>query len=332
MDMLTEAVELAQQRQPFVLATVVWRRGPTSGRSGSKAIIHADGTMNGWLGGACAEPSLRKHAQQALSTGEPMVLALGDMIGDAPNVMRSDTADVRHIAMACESDGALAVYLEPYLPAPQVVVVGRSPATDAIAEIALSVGWTALVIDDGGDAGTHTRPELVRTKLDFDSFGGTGLGPVDAATAVVVATQGHYDDLALEAALRTSAGYVGLVASRRRADAVLAMLAAAGVGPDALACVHAPAGLDLGSMDNAEIAVSVMADLVQRRAAGELVVPVGMMAGMLPRREAIDPVCAMTVFVDDAKYHAVVEGVDYWFCAAGCRKAFVAAPHDYLRA
>ena len=122
---------------------------------------------------------------------------------------------VRSIAMACESEGALEVYLEPHRPEPQVIVVGRSPAVDALAEMAVSLGWAAAVIDDGGNPDEHTRPELVRTKLDL-----SGLG-VDGATAVVVATQGHYDDLALEAALALEAGYVGLIASDRRAATVL---------------------------------------------------------------------------------------------------------------
>lgn len=339
MDVLAEALDLTRRRRPFVLATVIGRRGPTSGRQGAKAIIDAGGILCGWLGGACAEPSVVRLARETLATGEPMVVMLGDLdpagagsvSGGAGSAGTVAGADTRRLALACDSDGALEVYLEPHLPVPQVVVVGRSPAVDALAEIACAVGWSALVIDDAGDPETHTRPELVRTKLDFDDL------VVDAATAVVVATQGHYDDLALAAALRTCAGYVGLVASRRRAAAVLEHLADSGVAPDELARVNAPAGLDLGEVAHAEIAASVMADLVRRRAAGELAAPVGAAEGSAAvpapaRREAVDPVCAMTVFVDDARYHVVHDGADYWFCSAGCRRKFLAAPRGFLPA
>ena len=315
---LVDAVELSEQRVPYVLATVVWRRGPSSGRQGSKAVVLADGTVRGWLGGACAEPSVVRHARECLETGQPALLFLGQ-----PDELDGRSQEgVRSIAMACESEGALEVYLEPHRPEPQVVVVGRSPAVDALAEMAVSLGWGATVIDDGGNPDEHTRPELVRTKLDL-----SGLG-IDGATAVVVATQGHYDDLALEAALESDAGYVGLIASDRRAATVLDHLRSRDTSGADLDRVHAPAGLDLGAVANAEIAVAVMADLVARRVRGELVT--GGSSEALRRVEAIDPVCGMTVAVDDAKYHTVHDGNDYWFCAPGCLRAFTANPQTFL--
>ena len=315
---LAEAVELSEQRVPYVLATVVWRRGPSSGRQGSKAVVLADGAVRGWLGGACAEPSVVRHARQCLETGEPALLFLGQ-----PDELDGRSQDgVRSIAMACESEGALEVYLEPHRPEPQVVVVGRSPAVDALAETALALGWDATIIDDGGNPDEHARPEIVRTKLDL-----TGLG-IDGATAVVVATQGHYDDLALEAALALDTGYVGLVASPKRAAAVIDHLADRGVPRSETDRVQAPAGLDLGPVANAEIAVAVMADLVARRARGELTATGP--GPTPPRAEATDPVCGMTVLVDDAKYHTVHDGNDYWFCASGCQRAFKSDPTAFL--
>ena len=315
---LAEAVELTTLRVPYVLATVVWRRGPSSGRQGSKAVVLADGTVRGWLGGACAEPSVVGHARECLESGQPALLFLGQ-----PDEFDGRSQEgVRSIAMACESEGALEVYLEPHRPEPQVVVVGRSPAVDALAEIALALGWGAMIVDDGGNPDEHSRPEIVRTKLDL-----SGLG-IDRATAVIVATQGHYDDLALEAALAHGPGYVGLVASDRRAAAVLDHLRDRGITNSDTGRVHAPAGLDLGEVPNAEIAVAVMADLVARRARGELVATGSDPAPL--RAEAVDPVCGMTVLVDDAKYHTVHEGADYWFCAPGCLKAFNSDPSAYL--
>ena len=169
------------------------------------------------------------------------------------------------------------------------------------------------MVDDGGDAAEHPFPELVRTTLDLADL---GIGPT---TAIVIATQGHYDDLALQAALATEAGYVGVIAAEKRASSLLQSLRDEGVDETQLARVHAPAGLDLGAIENAEIAVAVLADLVARRAAGQL--RGGAVA--LTRPEAVDPVCGMTVFVDSAKYHTSTDGTDYYFCAAGCQRAFL---------
>jgi xanthine dehydrogenase accessory factor len=314
---LAEAVETARARRPFVLATVLWRRGPSSGREGSQALILGDGTIRGWLGGACAEPTVVKEALACLADGSPRRL----LLGLADEVDRPAPEGHLVVPMACESEGAMEVHLEPNLPAPQVIVIGRSPAVDALAAMVEAIGWVPVILDDGGTPDHHARPELVRTKLDLDGL------VVDEATAVVVATQGHYDDLALEAALATSAGYIGLVASPARAEAVRDHLRDRGVPEPDLDRIVAPAGLDLGGLPNAEIAVAVLAELVQRRAAGDL-------TAAAPRTdagaEAVDPVCGMTVLIAEARYHLVHDGLDHYFCAAGCMRAFRSDPAQFV--
>jgi xanthine dehydrogenase accessory factor len=312
---LAEAVSLVEARHPFALATVVWRRAPSSGHVGAKAIITPDGFVRGWLGGACAEPTVVREALAALEDGRPRLLFLGP----ADELPGRDLDDVTLAPMACESEGALEVYLEPFLPKPQLVVIGRSPAVHALARHATALEWDVTVIDDGGVATEHPFPERVRTSLDLDDL---EIGP---ATAIVVATQGHYDDVALHAALRTDAGYIGVVAAEKRASSLLRLLHDQGVDDAQLARVHAPAGLDLGPVSNAEIAVAVLADLVRRRAAGELR---GGAQGP-PRRDAVDPVCGMTVYTDDAKHHLVHRGRDVWFCSATCRRAFTDDPDAF---
>ena len=136
LSVLQEAVALAEAREPFVLATVVWRRGPSSGQQGSKAVILADGTVRGWLGGACAEPTVVVQAREALLDGEPRLLLLGDVEdpSGAPAGCASSgggPGGTYSVPMACENDGALEVYLEPVPPRPQLVVIGRSPAVAA---------------------------------------------------------------------------------------------------------------------------------------------------------------------------------------------------------
>jgi xanthine dehydrogenase accessory factor len=299
---LAEAVALAGARTPFVLATVVWRRAPSSGQVGAKALILADGTVHGWMGGACAEPTVVREARAALQDGRPRLLFLGQ----PDELDQRAEAGMLTVPMACESEGAIEVYLEPYLPAPQVVVMGRSPAVATLAALVPALGWEVVVLDDG--------------QVDL---AGLGIGP---SSAIVVATQGHYDDLALDAALGTDAGYVGLVASAKRAATVLELLRDRGLGDDQLARVIAPAGLDLGAVSNPEIAVAILAELVSRRASGQLVdAPL-----VTAVEEAVDPVCGMTVDPRVTRYQSVFDGRDFWFCAPGCKAAFDADPAAYV--
>src|SRR3954451_21419 len=221
-DLLAEAAALRDARRPYVHATVVWRRAPTSGQIGAKAVVLADGTVRGFIGGACAEPTLVRQALEALRDGQPRLLFLGPS-DEFDGVLRDG---VVRVPMACESEGALEIYLEPVVPSPRVVVVGRSPLAVTLAALAADVGWSADIVDDL-DALTLLQP--------------------DCGTAVVVATQGRYDETAVQSALQTDAGYVGLVASGKRAAAVVRWLRDTGVDDGALARLRSPAGLDLGT-------------------------------------------------------------------------------------
>jgi xanthine dehydrogenase accessory factor len=314
-DVLELAGDLARRGRSFVLATVVWRRSPTSGKQGSKAVILPDGTVRGWLSGACAEPTVIAEARAAMGDGRPRLLFLGPA-DELDGVLR---AGVTTIPLACESEGALEVYLEPNLPPPHVVVIGRAPAAATTAALAYSLGWRATIVDEEG---SDEFPEKIPVVRELDL---AGLG-VDGSTAVVVATQGHYDEAALEVALATPAGYVGLIASRKRADAVREYLRERGIAGEALDRVRAPAGLDLGKVDPDEIGVAVLAELVALKAAGELG-PSVMPAPAVD--EARDPVCGMIVDAARVRLRSEHEGRTYLFCSAGCRRRFDADPVKY---
>ncbi len=311
------ANDLRQQGEAFVLATVVWRRAPSSGKVGSRALITHDGRIHGWLGGACAEPAVIAEARRALADGIPRLMFLGraDELADH----RRD--GVVSVPIACHSEGALEVFVEPILARTHLVAIGRSPAVDALAAMAGALGWRTTVIDDGGAEEQHPAADRVLTTLD--------LGEVGERSFVVVATQGHYDESALEAALATSAAYVGMIASRKRADSVLGYLRDRGVSEEHLARVRAPAGLDLGHVTHEEMAVAILAELVQRKASGELP------SGAPPEppesqvHEEIDPICGMSVQVETARHRSVHEGRTYYFCSAGCRASFEADPVAY---
>ena len=284
--MLSRAAALAVAGQPFAVATVTWRRGPSSGKGGSKALVHPDGTVEGWLGGACAEPTVVRHALEALQDGQPRLLMLGQL---------DDRPGVTQVPMACSSEGAMEVFVDPVLPVPDVWVVGRSPAALTLVELAEVLGWSAHLVGDGLDLG--------------------GVGP---RSVVVLATQGHYDEPAVAAALATGAAYVGLVASGKRAASVRAWLAGHGVDDEQLTRLRAPAGLDLGATGHTEIAVAVLAELVALRSAPGGAGPVEV---SVPP-SAIDPICGMIVDVATARFVSPDGAEKVYFCAAGCQQTW----------
>jgi xanthine dehydrogenase accessory factor len=320
-EILAEAAQLSARGEAFVLATVVWRRSPSSGQVGASALITGDGRVRGWLGGACAEPTVVREARRALEEGTPRLLFLGP-----PEELAGHERDgVLAVPIACQSEGAMEVHVEPVLPRPQLVAIGRSPAAVALTAMAAAFGWRSVAVDDGGEEADHPGAGRVLTTLDLTATG------VDDRTFVVVATQGHYDEAALEQALATPAAYIGLIASRRRAEAVLGYLRDRGASEEALARVHAPAGIDLGRIDSEEIAVAVLAEIVGLKAEEGLHgrAPTGDAVDAATTHEELDPVCGMTVPVADARFRSVHEGRTYYFCSAGCQASFEADPARY---
>jgi xanthine dehydrogenase accessory factor len=288
---LAQAGELTKRGEAFALATVVWRQGPSSGQQGSRAVITEAGELHGWIGGACAEPVVIREAQRVIADGEARLLLLGTPEQFGAAVPEGMTV----VPIACQSEGALEVYIEPVLPAPHLVVVGRSPMAHTLADLARALGWRTELIDG---------PDFTAADADERSM-------------VVVATQGHHDEEAVEQAVAAGPAYLGLVGSQRRGTALLGYLAERGVPRDRLDKVRVPAGLDLGRTTHEEIAVAILAELVQLRASGALP-----RQAVKPAAEAVDPVCGMTVTADASSRPLQHDGVTYYFCSAGCRRAF----------
>jgi xanthine dehydrogenase accessory factor len=299
-DVVQKASELAQRGEEFALATVVWRQAPSSGQQGARAIITAAGEIHGWIGGACAEPVVIREAQRAIVDREPRLLLLGtaDQFGAVPEGMIL-------LPISCQSEGAMQVYVEPVVSSPHVVVVGRSPMAHTLCQLARALAWRADLID----------------AADFST------ADVDERAVVVVATQGHGDEDVIEQAVRARPAYLGLVASRRRGEAVLGYLADRGLPEDLRDRVRVPVGLDLGHTSHREIAVAILAELVQLRAAGAFV-PDHPAAAAAPSR-VIDPVCGMTVPADGTSRPFEYGGVTYYFCSVRCRAAFERDPASY---
>jgi xanthine dehydrogenase accessory factor len=283
------ADELTRTRVPFVQATVVRAQEPSSARPGDRAIILSDGSIEGFVGGQCAAGSVRTAALEALSSGESLLLRVLPDGNDA--FPESPGASI--VVNPCLSGGALEIYLEPLLPSPRLYVVGRSPTAEAIASLAPALGFVV----DRSDSSTS---------------------PI-GATAVVVSSHGGDEHGAVRAALDAGVAFVGVVCSRTRGRALLDELA---LSPADEARVHVHVGLDIGARTAPEVALSILAELVRELRVGGLTT-LGA-TDSPPVTTAIDPVCGMTVTIGPDTPHAVVDGVDHWFCMPGCRERFLA--------
>jgi xanthine dehydrogenase accessory factor len=284
--MTARATELLAERVPFVHATVVRAQSPTSARVGDDAIILADGSIEGFVGGQCAEESIRVAALGVLAEGESLLLRV------LPDVDRGfpDLPGAKVVVNPCLSGGALEVFLEANLPSPLLYVVGETPISDAVAAQAESLGFAFAAVRtlEG------RRPE--------------------GAVAVIIASHGSDESESIRAALDADVRFIGLVASHRRGDA---LLDAMDLTKEERNRVHSPVGLDIGARTAAEVALSIMAGVVRAMRIEGLVAP-GTQEPQ-PSSQVIDPVCGMTIIVGPDTPHRTVDGAEQWFCSTACR-------------
>ena len=289
------AEELRAARTPFVVATVVRTQRPTSVRPGDAALVLGDGTIEGFVGGACAEQSVRLHALRALETGEGLLLRILPGDGEAPAVEGAVS-----VQNPCLSGGSLEIFLEPMLPSPRVLVVGDTPVAEAVARMGTQLDLDMVVVP--------------RTEVD----------PIADDLALVVAAHGRDELCALRLGLEAGLPYVGLVASRVRGSAVVAELRAEGVNEERLAALDTPAGLDIGARTPEEIALSILARIVAVRR-GEHTLSVRVVAPVAAAAQpatAVDPVCGMAVAAVEQTPHIDHEGRRLYFCCDGCRSTW----------
>jgi xanthine dehydrogenase accessory factor len=289
-ELARRADALAADRVPFVTATVVRAQRPASVRPGDTALVLGDGTIEGFVGGACGESAVRMHALRALETGDALLLRIVPGDEDAPAGEGAVT-----VQNPCLSGGALEIFLEPRFPAPRIAVVGDTPIALALADLGERVGYDVVVSAAGG-------PDL------------------HEAAAVVVASHGRNEERALAVALKARLPYVGLVASRKRGAAVIEELRATGLSDEQLARLHTPAGLDIGARSPEEIALAILAEVVATREPAPAPAPPPM---------TLDPVCGMEVPAIPSSPHVEHEGEVMYFCCEGCRSAFLANPASH---
>ncbi len=340
--LLEHAAELARRGESFVLAVVVRREPYSSSQQGDAAVITADGSYHGWLGGNCTRPQVQREAAAALRDGKPRLISL------SPEPEVPARIGVTPLAMTCHSGGTVEIFLEPVLAAPRLAVFGVSPVARAVAQLGKAMGYLVDVVDPDAHAAELPHADRVFTELAAPAL---RAGPQIAFA--VVASMGEHDEDAVAAALAMRPAYLGVVASRKRFAVLRQTLLDRGIAAHALDTITSPAGLDLGGRLPEEVALSILAEIVQRkhaavapvRAAGELAivaapaaptVPVAATAPVAPpdpgvaATTAIDPVCHMTVTIATARHVGTWDGRSWYFCNPRCKDKFLADPARFL--
>ena len=292
------ARELSAERAPFVVATVVRVQKPASVKPGAVGLVLADGTIDGFIGGVCAQHSVRLHSLEALESGMPLLLRI---LPDGPEQIAREEGLVT-VTNSCLSGGAIELFLEPVLPAPRVLVAGDSPIAAELRKLGTAVGFDIVAAEDIPDA---------------------TLAPEPGDLALVVAAHGNDEIATLRAGLEAGVPYVGLVASRRRGESVIEELRSDGVADELLARLETPAGLDIGARTPAEVALSIVARIVELRRTGaedrDGREPVSDVASPAT---ATDPICGMRVVAGADTLSLERDGETVYFCSAGCMQAF----------
>lgn len=315
-EFLKKADELVAIGESFAVATVVRYEAPISGKPGDKAIIFADGEVWGWIGGGCAKPAVVKEALKAMKDGRPRLVRVSPETSEEEGIVAYN--------MTCHSGGTLDVYIEPVLPKPHVLIMGRSPVGKALARLAKAISYTVSVASPEVNAENFPKVDRLQANLSLSDL---KVGP---KTLIVVSTQGECDEEALENALRTDACYVAFVASKAKAAKVLQYLGEKGMSEKRLSQVKAPAGMNIGARSPEEIAVSILAEIIQvSKDKSKREIPTSV---PVEQKEAIDPICGMKVNIDAVKHKSDYDGKVYYFCCAGCKLKFDREPDIYSAA
>jgi len=329
---LEMAMRLKSAGKPFALVTVVRCESPTSAMPGAKAVVEPDGVIHGWIGGGCAQPAVIKTVIQALADATPRLIRI------SPDRAETAEAGVREFGMTCHSGGTLDIFIDPVIARPALLIIGASPAAQSLCALASRVGFSVTTAFPGAGKEIFPAADLILDTLEL-----TGL--ISTPVFVVVSTQGKRDEAGLEAALGTGAAYIAFIASERKATKLRYYLKERGHDSGRVDAIVSPAGIDIGAETPEEIALSVLAGLVQvrRSASGEETIadiltpttPPGLAdsdTGQEYPAGAIDPVCGMSVDIGTSEYYIHYAGITYYFCCEHCRHSFEKEPRKYLEA
>ena len=309
------AAELEKRSVPFAIATVIDTIAPTSAKPMAKAIITLDRKMEGWIGGGCAKDTVIDEALHCLKTGMASVLRLSpEQLADGKVSYKKE------VFLTCESGGTLEFHIEPVLPMTKLIIYGNTPTVKALSKMGELLGYEVYALAPG--IFELDLPDGV-TKMEEFSI-------IEGSCVAVVATQGNGDLQALKAATASKPEFLSLIASKKKTNTLLEQLKKEGISKDIIDSIKFPAGLDIGAITPQEIAVSIMAELVQQKRAVAQREEIILEVKDTENGKEQDPICGMLVDPQTADSFFEHDGVNYYFCCGGCKEKFEAEPAAYI--
>jgi xanthine dehydrogenase accessory factor len=314
-EILLRSLQLGEKDEAFAVVGVVKTTGPTAVKAGNKAIIKADGTIEGWVGGHCTEKEILENALNSIKDGEVRLLNLATCHG-----------------------GMMDVYIEPYLPKRKLIIIGHIPIVSALSRVAKVLGFTVTVVDNGASKETFPEADFVEKEINVSS--------VNRQTFVVIATMGEFDEEFAERLLSTQTPYIGIVAGKKRAHDIINYLRSRKNAEERISKIRSPAGIYIRAVTAEEIALSIMAEIVetargknQTMTQAMPLLTQGSEQGMGEDEEEsqqevgqifTDPVCGMTVDSITSRFYSKINGKTVFFCCENCKEEFDKNPSKYI--
>jgi len=309
--------ELYEGKIPFATAIVVNRMEPSSGKPGDKAIILQDGTIKGWIGGGCTRGIVLKEALLAIQQGKPRLVNI------SPDSNAATTHGVVSYTMTCQSGGSVSVYIEPVLPRPHILILGKSHIAMALSKLSKVTGYQVTVLSKGVEKDAFPTADKL---IDDDQLEGSLVSPT---TYVVVCTQGENDAEALLQAVQSGATYISFVSSYRKANSIYNDLKKKGITVEVLKKIKTPAGIDIHAKLPEEVAISILAEIISLFRADKKVEADDAKSKLNLDEYFINPVCQVPIQKNTAKHVIPYRGIDYYFCCDGCKVSFEKEPEKY---
>ncbi|MDH5424158.1 MAG: XdhC family protein [Gammaproteobacteria bacterium] len=338
---LDKAASLKAEGKSFAMVTVVRAVSPTSAKAGAKAIVEADGIIQGWIGGGCAQPAVIKTAKKVIQQGQAQLIRISPTKDASGNGFVEE--GITDFGMTCHSGGTLDIFIDPVIARPVLLLIGAAPAAQTLSALASRVGFSVTVAFPAADAEMFPDADSIIDGFDVSAV---------KADFIIVATQGKRDEQGLEAAISINCDYIGFIASKTKADKLKNSLKATGSDAERIDAIISPVGLAIDAVTPDEIALSVLAGLIKQRRQTVIVEDVepetasccgsakavekpaesGSCCAGSSKEAGTDPVCGMTVEITGAEYHTSYKEKDYYFCCGGCLHNFEHEPEKYLSA
>jgi xanthine dehydrogenase accessory factor len=315
--------ELKKKNEPFAMAIVVRREAPSSGRPGDKAVINKYGEILGWVGGGCVKGIIIKEAEDALKSGKARLVKIGN------SILPSKQEGVMEYKMTCQSEGTVEIFIEPVMPQPHLLVIGKTAIAQSLVKLAREAGYRITGVAQDANLQTFEKVDELITQLNLANVKTT------AASFIVVATQGEQDEKALQEALKKERAYLGFVASKKKMASLVNYISDLGFDKVAIDSIKSPAGIDINAKTPGEVAISILAEIIQVKNSLPSTVSFEKFdaskaeSGTSPKYY-INPVCGVPVDINNPKHIIQYKQEKVYFCCDGCKVKFEGDPEKYM--